>query len=540
MKKMLIKQKISYSHRKGTSKMMKKMLLTFLAAVITASACVTSSAATVPDAYDLRKENQMTSARNQSPFGTCWAFAGMAAAESALLKENIFQTPDTLDLSEEALLWWACGDSLDNGFGWQKKSKEDGGYSNMVCGFLTSNGVYLEKDIPYQTIYEDLFDSYYIPEKRPDALNSLTPLYRASDIVYVDTQSREAVKKAIQNCGAVATVWYDDGNYRTDIPAYWRSTENSNNHAVALIGWDDNYPKENFLESNGQKPKNNGAWLVKNSYGSDFGDHGYMWISYEDQALFATDDSSASEPFEIPAYAVQHMEPVTKDTYIFQHDEYGAVSNLDVTGALCANVYDFSEGKPYLNQVVFETRNGQGQTYSLYYAPLSADGTPVTDPRKMTLLKTGVVSHNGYNTVSLDKSYVLPKEKGALVIGFSGQASIGVETTLLYGSRGLFLPRCNEQESYLIQNSQAQDMYTDKVNFTLKAVTSDTPVPSETFSADVNRDGVTDINDATEIQLYLVGSVLLDAEQKEIADIDKDGVIDILDVTCLQLELLKI
>lgn len=519
--------------------MFTKITAAILVTVIAVSACTINAAASTPDSYDLRKENQITSPRNQDPFGTCWAFAGMAAAESALLKENIFQAPDFLNLSEEALLWWACGDTLDNGYGWQKKSKNDGGYSNMVCGFLTSNGVYFEKDIPYQTINEDIMDSFYLPEKRPSALNDLSPLYRATDIVYVNTQNQSAVKEAIQNYGAVATTWYDNGNYRTDIPAYWHSETNYNNHAIALVGWNESYPKDNFLESNGQKPKNSGAWLVKNSYGSDFGDNGYMWISYEDKTLFATDDSIASEPFEIPAYAVKHMEPVTDDTYIFQHDAYGAVSNLDVTGALCANVYDFSKGKRYLNQVTFETKNGQGQTYSVFYAPLSSEGIPVTDSRKMTLLKTGVVSHNGYNTVSLNSSFELPKEKGALVIGFSGKISIGVETPLLYNSRGLFLSDCNEQESYLIQNGQAQDMYDSKTNFTLKAITCDTPIHAEKFSADVNRDGVTNINDATEIQLYLAGSLSFDTEQKEIADINKDGVIDVQDVTCLQLELVK-
>ena len=41
------------------------------------------------------------------------------------------------------------------------------------------------------------------------------------------------------------------------------------NHAVVIVGWDDNYDKSNFL----QKPKNNGAFLVRNSWGTN--DHGY-------------------------------------------------------------------------------------------------------------------------------------------------------------------------------------------------------------------------------------------------------------------------
>ena len=37
--------------------------------------------------------------------------------------------------------------------------------------------------------------------------------------------------------------------------------------AIAIVGWDDNYSKENFKAINGVLPENDGAWLVKNSLG---------------------------------------------------------------------------------------------------------------------------------------------------------------------------------------------------------------------------------------------------------------------------------
>ncbi len=64
----------------------------------------------LPTSYDLRNENLLTSVRNQSPFGTCWTFAGICSAETALLKQGVTdENSTTLDLSEEALLWGVCG-----------------------------------------------------------------------------------------------------------------------------------------------------------------------------------------------------------------------------------------------------------------------------------------------------------------------------------------------------------------------------------------------------------------------------------------------
>ena len=96
----------------------------------------------------------------------------------------------------------------------------------------------------------------------------------------------DRVKLLISEYGSVSTMIYMDNSgkyYCPDTAASCYPFDGVVNHAVTLIGWDDNYKKENF--SSNSDVTTDGAWIVKNSYGTSWGDDGYFYISYEDKSL---------------------------------------------------------------------------------------------------------------------------------------------------------------------------------------------------------------------------------------------------------------
>lgn len=107
--------------------------------------------------------------------------------------------------------------------------------------------------------------------------------------------SINSIKYAIKNYGGVITDLYitpslinQDSNNEYNLFYEISNTENDDvipNHSIVLVGWDDNYSKDNFSESH--RPSNNGAWLVRNSWYSNDSAN-YIWVSYEHASLHST------------------------------------------------------------------------------------------------------------------------------------------------------------------------------------------------------------------------------------------------------------
>ena len=237
-----------------------------------------------PSSYDSRKEGLVTSVKNQNPFGTCWAFGMAAIMETSLLAQN----KGIYDLSEEHLSYFfsnrqndPLGNTPDDVNSVLGDYHEIGGNDYLAAIYLSTwSGMTTEDDVPFPTdsLHQQNL-SVQIPESK--AYNSVAYLKNASFSKY----SEERMKEMLLNDHAVSIMLYMKDNYvNPDTAAYCypvgKSSSTVINHIVTVVGWDDNYSKNNFLPVS--NVTSDGAWIIKNSWGENKGDGGYYYLSYQD------------------------------------------------------------------------------------------------------------------------------------------------------------------------------------------------------------------------------------------------------------------
>jgi len=293
----------------------------------------------------------------------------MASLESSLLTA----VAGTWDLSENNLkechlfTWGPC----------------DGGNADISTAYFARRvGPLAEADDPYRD---------YVT-----GCSQGSPCKHVREVWYLP---QSAVKDAIMTYGALYTAFYVDGAYYDPTNAtYYYPGGLSANHVVAIVGWDDDFDRNLFPGVT--KPLGNGAWILKNSWGTGFGIGGYFYISYYDTyaAAYPTLFHDARDPASI----------------VYQYDPLGWVSSWGYppsTTAWGTNVFTTTQ-PGYLDRVAFYTTD-DGTFYNVSIRSGGPDG-------EVLGTKSGTATYAGYHTVDLTTPIWLAKATTfAVVIGFT-------------------------------------------------------------------------------------------------------------------------
>ena len=409
--------------------------------------CLTADTATsYPAKYDPRSTG-VSSVKLQFG-GTCWAYATIASVESNLIKKGYADT--SIDLSELATVYFTNSGKYTDPLGYytselrtsdasMKSLVWDGGYSrNVLDMFARWKGLAKESDASFNG-YDEYDES---------STNSITVNSSVADKQYWhlsgtrycdyyeggvpdDNPAINNVKELITTYGGVSCSYYQIGTYtnfvstgKTDSSSnplynmtYYYPVSHATNHAVEIVGWDDNYSASNFTKN----PGKNGAWLVKQSYGDMVGSssgstymtEGYMWLSYYDKSL---KNIRAVEMDSAGRYANQY-------TYIL--DGTNNISDGVGSRTVIFNAKAYTNGAEKIDAVMAELYKDTDYSITVYVNPKFVNGELVAYSGKSGTV-TGSSTYSGYYTIPMSSpAYITEGDTFAVVCDANDTAEIG-------------------------------------------------------------------------------------------------------------------
>lgn len=353
--------------------------------------------------------------RNQNPYGTCWAFASTGLAEFDLINDGL-ASKDTVDFSELQLAYFAYNFVTD----------PLGGTEGDVARYYNDNATYSYLDRGGNFEYSlrrlsqwigvaDESDVSYAQAGATISGSSIDDKYAYGyDKAHLENayeinikQQPDQVKEMIEKNGAVGAMYYDrdsawglygDGSY-----TYYDTDTLGGGHAIMIVGWDDNFSKENFKEGN--KPANNGAWLVRNSWG-DYKD--YFWMSYDTVSLKDT------------AWAFDFT---GTDNYDNNYQLDGGIGTYKVSNyTTMANVFTVGEKDGITSESLKAVSLSMTREANVgYKIEIYTDLSDINDPTSGTLQESatteGESAYAGYYTIPLnDEVKLIPGSSFSVVV----------------------------------------------------------------------------------------------------------------------------
>ena len=220
---------------------------------------------TFPSRYSLVDDGYVTDVKDQLEGGNCWSFTAIAVLESCILKAG----GEKLDLSEENMKNIM---GLFSDYGWILDTN-NGAYEYMPWAYLAG----------WLGPVNEIDDAYDDKSTLSALLNGVLHVQNIVFLKHDSYLDTEDIKRAILNYGAVgAGIYYYSECFDSDTNSYCCYAATPGNHEVTIVGWDDNYSASNFKLGG---PEGDGAWIVRNSWDSSWGDNGYFYVSYYDRSF---------------------------------------------------------------------------------------------------------------------------------------------------------------------------------------------------------------------------------------------------------------
>jgi C1A family cysteine protease len=363
----------------------------------------------LPESYDLRDFGLVGSVPDQGNYGTCWALSALGAAESSLMLRQL----TSVTFSEKHLTWFALmGDeeteyikAARNGREYNPWTAGGTAIQAMACLSAWKGPVYNYK-MPYDSfdVVPDESLRYEADFHLQDCVYAYIGDYNISILHDVaDAPSIQIIKQLVLENGGYEVSyhaeWYGNRYFNESTSAIYHDDVTNQNHANLIVGWDDNYSKENF--SSDCQPENDGAWLVRNSYGTGWGDEGYFWLSYEDKSIVMQGTSYTFEDKD--NYATNYQYDTNGWTVSVAADDF--IDTTDASKvAYISNIFT-AEKDEQLEAVSFYTTD-VGTEYEISVYTGVKNGNPVSGTLAYSG-QTGCEEYCGYHTIELDSAVAL-------------------------------------------------------------------------------------------------------------------------------------